>query len=131
VDLYNLFFGKKAPAEPIDETPQPGVTTLEEQKAAEAEVAKEPVAAPMPSRHRAPSGFKGPILEAKGLSKHYGGLAANSDINFSVQHGELRGIIGPNGAGKSTFFKMLTCEVAPTAGTIFFEGNDITGKSVT
>jgi branched-chain amino acid transport system permease protein len=43
----------------------------------------------------------------------------------------LRGIIGPNGAGKSTFFKMLTCEIAPTAGRIVFEGRDITGMSVT
>lgn len=73
----------------------------------------------------------GPILQAAGLTKRYGGLVANSDINFTVNHGELRGVIGPNGAGKSTFFKMLTCEVPPTSGTILFEGNDITGKSVT
>ncbi|MEO6927623.1 MAG: ABC transporter ATP-binding protein, partial [Casimicrobiaceae bacterium] len=56
---------------------------------------------------------------------------ANSDIAFTVNHGELRGVIGPNGAGKSTFFKMLTCEVKPTAGTIHFEGRDITGMTVT
>lgn len=73
----------------------------------------------------------GPILQATGLTKRYGGLVANSDINFTVNHGELRGVIGPNGAGKSTFFKMLTCEVTPTSGSILFEGNDITGKSVT
>jgi branched-chain amino acid transport system permease protein len=48
-----------------------------------------------------------------------------------VNRGELRGIIGPNGAGKSTFFKMLTCEIPPTSGTIMFEGQDITGMSVT
>ena len=72
-----------------------------------------------------------PILEAKGLTKRYGGLMANSEINFSVNHGEIRGIIGPNGAGKSTFFKMLTCETAPTSGRIVFEGRDITGMSVT
>jgi branched-chain amino acid transport system permease protein len=70
-------------------------------------------------------------LQASGLTKRYGGVVANSDINFSVNHGELRGIIGPNGAGKSTFFKMLTCEVHPTAGTIVFEDKDITGMSVT
>lgn len=73
----------------------------------------------------------GPILQARGLTKRYGGLVANSDIDFTVNHGELRGVIGPNGAGKSTFFKMLTCEVPPTVGTILFEGRDITGKSVT
>jgi len=72
----------------------------------------------------------GPILQATGLTKRYGGLAANSDIDFVVNHGEIRGIIGPNGAGKSTFFKMLTCETAPTSGRIVFEGQDITGMSV-
>ena len=64
-----------------------------------------------------PTATSGPILQATGLTKHYGGVVANSDIDFSVNHGELRGIIGPNGAGKSTFFKMLTCEVQPTSGT--------------
>ena len=131
-DLYALIFHKKEiVAEPVEEAPIPGVTALEEQKAAEAEIAKERVAAPMPAHRRPPSGFKGPILEAKGMTKRYGGLLANSDINFTVQHGELRGVIGPNGAGKSTFFKMLTCEVPPTSGQIIFEGKDITGKSVT
>jgi len=72
----------------------------------------------------------GPILEARGLTKRYGGLLANRDISFAVQEGELRGVIGPNGAGKSTFFKMLTCEVHPTAGQIFFHGRDITGFDV-
>ena len=76
-------------------------------------------------------GPSGPILQATGLTKRYGGLVANSDIDFTVNHGELRGIIGPNGAGKSTFFKMLTCEIPPTSGTIVFEGRDITGTSVT
>ena len=71
------------------------------------------------------------LLEARGISKRYGGVVANDNIDFVVQHGELRGIIGPNGAGKSTFFKMLTCEVHPTAGRIVFEGQDITGLNVT
>lgn len=130
-DLFNLAFGKKEPAEPIEESPQPGVTALEEQRAAKAEIAKEPDVAPMPPHRRSPAGYSGPILQAIGLTKRYGGLVANSDINFTVDYGELRGVIGPNGAGKSTFFKMLTCEVAPTSGRIMFEGNDITGMSVT
>ncbi len=71
------------------------------------------------------------ILQAEAVSKHYGGVVANSDVDFSVRRGELRGIIGPNGAGKSTFFKMLTCEVHPTAGHIVFESRDITGFHVT
>jgi branched-chain amino acid transport system permease protein len=90
-----------------------------------------PAAKAMPARQRPTDRACGPILQATGLSKHYGGVVANSDITFTVNHGELRGIIGPNGAGKSTFFKMLTCEVAPTAGQIFFEGHDITGMNVT
>jgi branched-chain amino acid transport system permease protein len=85
----------------------------------------------MPARQRAAAAFSGAILEAKGLSKHYGGVVANADIDFTVNAGELRGIIGPNGAGKTTFFKMLTCEVPPTAGSIRFEGRDITGLDVT
>jgi len=64
------------------------------------------------------------------LTKSFGGLVANRDIDFTVEQGELRGIIGPNGAGKSTFFKMLTCEMRPTAGRIIFHGRDITGIDV-
>src|SRR5439155_1397172 len=63
--------------------------------------------------------------------KRYGGVVANEGIDFAVHRGELRGIIGPNGAGKTTFFKMLTCEVPPTSGSIAFEGRDITGMSIT
>src|SRR5678815_2352883 len=88
-------------------------------------------AAPLPAREGAPDGFSGPLLQASGLTKRYGGVVANEGIDFSVNGGELRGIIGPNGAGKSTFFKMLTCEVPPTAGKIVFRGRDITGRSVT
>jgi branched-chain amino acid transport system permease protein len=72
-----------------------------------------------------------PILVANKLGKRYGGLIANSDIDFSVEEGELRGIIGPNGAGKTTFFKMLTCEIESSSGSIVFNGRDITGMSVT
>ncbi len=103
-------------------------------KARAADAARAPApaahAAPPPAARR-PGPSAGPILEAKALSKHYGGLVANADIDFTVNHGEVRGIIGPNGAGKSTFFKMLTCEVPPTSGRIVFEGRDITGMSVT
>jgi branched-chain amino acid transport system permease protein len=74
--------------------------------------------------------FTGPVLETHGLGKSFGGLAANRDINFTVQRGELRGVIGPNGAGKSTFFKMLTCELPPSSGRIVFQGRDITGMDV-
>jgi branched-chain amino acid transport system permease protein len=123
VDLVALVRGLAAP--------KAGVATA----AAAPAVAPEPVKlAPttaMPARRRAIDGTAGPIQQASGLSKRYGGLVANSDIDFSVEHGELRGIIGPNGAGKTTFFKMLTCEVRPTSGKIVFEGRDITGMTVT
>jgi branched-chain amino acid transport system permease protein len=83
-----------------------------------------------PSRRREEAPFTGPALEARGLTKSFGGLVANRDIHLSVAQGELRGIIGPNGAGKSTLFKMLTCEMAPTSGRVMFHGRDITGMDV-
>ncbi len=85
---------------------------------------------PAKMKHKTTQSQQGVLLSATGLTKRYGGLAANSDIDFSVNHGEIRGIIGPNGAGKSTFFKMLTCEVEPTAGKIVFDGRDITQMGV-
>src|SRR5690242_9605684 len=90
-----------------------------------------PVIQLTPSQRRPTTGSSEVILKAEGLSKRYGGVVANDGIDFSVRRGELRGIIGPNGAGKSTFFKMLTCEIAPTAGRITFEDRDITGFDVT
>jgi ABC-type branched-subunit amino acid transport system ATPase component len=71
------------------------------------------------------------ILETKGLGKSFGRFAANADIDFSVNQGELRAVIGPNGAGKTTFFNMLSGTTAATSGTIFFKGNDITDLSGT
>jgi len=131
-DLWAFASGRGAKKVTPDETAAaPMLTAEEEQKAAEAALARAPDAVAMPARQRATDRSSGPILQATGLTKHYGGLAANSDINFTVNHGELRGIIGPNGAGKTTFFKMLTCEVPPTDGKILFEGRDITGKTVT
>ncbi len=83
-----------------------------------------------PARRRPATPGGHPVLEARGVTKRYGGIVANRDINFTVHEGELRGVIGPNGAGKTTFFKLLTCEVAPSAGHIFFHGDDITGRDV-
>jgi branched-chain amino acid transport system permease protein len=124
-DLYGLISGKRAKrAEPDEPASMPDVAAADERKAAAAESASGP-----PGRHNEAAG--GPILQATGLTKRYGGLVANSDIDFTVNRGELRGIIGPNGAGKSTFFKMLTCEVPPTSGKIMFEGRDITDTGVT
>jgi branched-chain amino acid transport system permease protein len=71
------------------------------------------------------------VLEARGITKQYGGLTAVSDVDFSLAEGELRGVIGPNGAGKSTFFAMLAGELATTKGQVFFRGQEITGIGVT
>jgi branched-chain amino acid transport system permease protein len=130
-DLVGLATDARKKAEPDENAPVVSVTAEDEQKAAAAQMAREPAVAVMPVRRRESDRKAGAILQVKGLTKHYGGLAANSDIDFSVHHGELRGIIGPNGAGKTTFFKMLTCEIPPTSGQIVFEGQDITGKTVT
>ena len=130
-DLYGLLTGARKKKEPVEEGPVAGVTAEEEQKAAEAAIAREAVVTAMPARQRTTDRKSGPILEAKAVTKRYGGLVANSDIDFTVNHGERRGIIGPNGAGKTTFFRMLTCEVPPTSGQIIFEGRDITGMTVT
>ena len=92
--------------------------------------APSPLASIGPARRRSEAPFSGPALEARDLTKAFGGLVANRNIDFVVQQGELRGIIGPNGAGKSTFFKMLTCELRPTSGRVFFHGRDITGMDV-
>jgi branched-chain amino acid transport system permease protein len=93
--------------------------------------AQRPATADEHATHHADASYSGPVLQATGLTKRYGGVIANDGIDFTVNAGELRGIIGPNGAGKSTFFKMLTCEVPPTSGKIVFEGRDITGLGVT
>jgi len=70
-----------------------------------------------------------PVLRTDTLTVRFGGLAALSQVNFEVQRGEIRAIIGPNGAGKSTFFNCLTGVLRPTAGKIYFGGEDITGLS--
>jgi branched-chain amino acid transport system permease protein len=119
-DLYHKVFGAKH----VEASAPVAASSV-----AAADAPKIATAAPAPARTSPQR--TGVILQATGLTKRYGGLVANSDIDFTVNHGELRGIIGPNGAGKSTFFKMLTCEIAPTSGKIVFEGRDITGNSVT
>jgi urea transport system ATP-binding protein len=66
-----------------------------------------------------------PVLEARGLVKEFGGVRAVDHVDFTLEPGELRCLIGPNGAGKSTFFKVLTGQLTPTAGTIRFKGLDL------
>ena len=70
------------------------------------------------------------VLEVRKVSKRFGRLAAVRDISFSVPKGELRAIIGPNGAGKTTLFNLISGFYRPTAGTIVFDGRDITALPV-
>jgi branched-chain amino acid transport system permease protein len=119
-------------------TPTPDVamaaaeaTTPNGPSVARMQMSRETSAPPSRKRQRVTVGATGPLLQATRLTKQYGGVIANADVNFSIERGELRGIIGPNGAGKTTLFKMLTCEVPPTSGRIVFDGRDITGMSVT
>jgi branched-chain amino acid transport system ATP-binding protein len=68
------------------------------------------------------------ILEVRGLTKNFGGLAAVSNLDFYANEGEILGLIGPNGAGKSTVFNLITGVIRPTMGKVTFRGQDITGK---
>jgi branched-chain amino acid transport system ATP-binding protein len=68
-----------------------------------------------------------PVLEARGLTRRFGGVAAVSDVSFSLQPGRLLGLIGPNGAGKTTLINLVTGHVRPTAGTVEVAGHDLTG----
>ena len=67
------------------------------------------------------------ILKVERLSKNFRGLAAISDVTFSIDAGSITSIIGPNGAGKSTLFNLITGYLTPTAGKVSFQGKPITG----
>ncbi|MEF8853959.1 MAG: ABC transporter ATP-binding protein [Haloarculaceae archaeon] len=66
-------------------------------------------------------------LRVEGLQKHFGGITAVDGATFEVEKGSLTGLIGPNGAGKSTTFNLITGFLDPDAGTVLFDGRDITG----
>ena len=65
-------------------------------------------------------------LEVNGVTKRFGGLFANDNIDFTVEEGEIVSIIGPNGAGKSTLFNCVTGFYRPNTGKISFMGKEIT-----
>jgi branched-chain amino acid transport system ATP-binding protein len=66
-----------------------------------------------------------PILEIKNVTKKFGGLTANNNINFNVTEHEILSVIGPNGAGKSTLFKMISSFLNTTSGEVLFRGGRI------
>ncbi|MBN9469360.1 MAG: ABC transporter ATP-binding protein [Rhodospirillales bacterium SCN 65-16] len=67
------------------------------------------------------------MLAVRGLTKSFGGFAAVSNVSFDVREGEIMGLIGPNGSGKSTTFSCIAGFYTPTAGSVTFDGRDITG----
>ena len=67
-----------------------------------------------------------PILQIRGLVKRFGGVVATDSLDFDVRRDEVHAVIGPNGAGKTTLVNQLVGEIGPDAGSIVFEGADIT-----
>jgi branched-chain amino acid transport system ATP-binding protein len=68
-----------------------------------------------------------PLLEADGLSRHFGGLKAVDGVSLTLEPGSVLGLIGPNGAGKSTLLNLMSGCERPTAGRLFVDGRDFTG----
>ena len=70
-----------------------------------------------------------PILRLRGIGRRFSGLQAVRDVDLDVAHGERRAILGPNGAGKTTLFNVISGDFPPSAGTIEFQGEEITQLS--
>ncbi len=68
------------------------------------------------------------ILEARGVTKRFGGLTALNTVDFELEEGRIASIIGPNGAGKTTFFNVFTGIYVPDEGTVSFRGAPILGQ---
>jgi len=95
-----------------------------------------------PGQHRSPGGLPaggegapahslppgGALLDARDVTKVFGGLVAVNHVDFAVPPESITSLIGPNGAGKTTFFNVIAGLYRPTAGTITFAGRDITGR---
>ena len=71
------------------------------------------------------------VLTVEGLNKSFGPTKAVADMHLELYAGEIRGLIGENGSGKSTLAKLIAGIEKPTSGQIYFEGADITDKSIT
>ena len=70
------------------------------------------------------------MIELRGVEKVFGSVRAVDGISFDIKRGEVFGLLGKNGAGKTTTIKMLTLQLKPTAGEIFFEGRTIQGNEI-
>ncbi|MGH7368969.1 MAG: ATP-binding cassette domain-containing protein, partial [Candidatus Rokuibacteriota bacterium] len=69
-----------------------------------------------------------PLLEARGISKRFGGLTALNSVDFDLAEGHIASIIGPNGAGKTTFFNVFTGIYVPEEGTVTFRDRPVLGR---
>jgi len=69
------------------------------------------------------------VLATENLEKRFGGIVATNNVSMKIEKGARHALIGPNGAGKTTIINLLTGVLAPTAGKIFLDGNEITGVS--
>jgi branched-chain amino acid transport system ATP-binding protein len=69
-----------------------------------------------------------PILQTRNLTKEFKGFVAVENVNLDIAEGSIHALIGPNGAGKTTVFNLLTKFLTPTAGQIFYQGDDITRR---
>ncbi|GAA4325044.1 branched-chain amino acid ABC transporter ATP-binding protein/permease [Pigmentiphaga soli] len=91
--------------------------------------ARRPIdAAAAPLARRAPPARGDVVLEARGLTRRFGGLVANDGVSLAVRAGEVLALIGPNGAGKSTLFNLLSGVDDPSSGRVVFRGRDMTGR---
>ena len=68
------------------------------------------------------------LLAVYNVSRHFGGLAALSAVDFEIERGEILGLIGPNGAGKSTLFNCIAGALRVSEGRILFENRDLTRR---
>ena len=68
------------------------------------------------------------ILQARGLSRHFGGLMALEDVSLDCEMGRVHAVIGPNGAGKSTLINLLSGDLPASAGQVWFKGHEVTGS---
>jgi branched-chain amino acid transport system ATP-binding protein len=69
-----------------------------------------------------------PLLQVRGVSKHFAGVRAVDGVDFSIDVGEIVALIGPNGAGKSTLFGVVAGQHRATAGTVLFNGQALAGR---
>jgi branched-chain amino acid transport system ATP-binding protein len=69
----------------------------------------------------------GELLQTRNLTRAFGRLVAVDGVDLAIRKGELHSIIGPNGAGKTTFFRLISGEMPPSGGSIWFDGREITG----